>query len=327
MLRHAVRRTMHGRTHRSALLAIGLLTAAPSATPALRIHVFAATSRFVLTELRSVSLPASTKLGGATLAADGRIAYWSTDDDGIRITDGTQQRSACRALRARPIAAAFSRNSTDLELLDARSRSILRVGADGRCIQVLKIPAVSELLGGAQAGRTWVIGATDERGRSVVVRVEPEGHPTELLLHVATGGVDDPMRVRYAHMRSSEGTVLLSAIHWPFAWVEMTAEGRIARRTSLESTTSAGLRDSLAGWIGLGVVPLDTGYVLTVADPRSDERRIVLFDLEGRPMRSSSVRASWGALAAMPKERQLLAVRRTNVLGLVVYKWRWRHDP
>jgi hypothetical protein len=158
-------------------------------------------------------LPVNTKLGGASLAADGRIAYWSTDDDGIRITDGTQQRSACRALRARPIAAAFSPTSTDLELLDSRSRRILRVGADGRCTPVLKIPAVSELLGGAQAGRTWVIGATDERGRSVIVRVEPEGHPTELLLHVATGGVDDPMRVRFAHMRSGEGTVLLSAIH------------------------------------------------------------------------------------------------------------------
>jgi hypothetical protein len=107
----------------------------------------------------------------------------------------------------------------------------------------------------------------------------------------------------------------------------MAADGRIARRSSLASATSAGLQDSLAGWIGLGVLPLDTGYVLTVADPRSDERRIVLFDLEGRPVRTTSVRASWGAVAAIPKEHQLLAVRRTNVLELVVYKWRWRHNP
>ena len=79
-------------------------------------------------------------------------------------------------------------------------------------------------------------------------------------------------------------------------------------------------------WMSLPALPLDRGWVQTLADLTSDRRVIVLYDEAGQHVRSVHLDVPLGLAISLPEERVLFASRRTNALEIVRYEWRWVPD-
>ena len=61
-----------------------------------------------------------------------------------------------------------------------------------------------------------------------------------------------------------------------------------------------------------------------LANPATDERRIVLYNELGHQLRTSQVVVAMGMLDADSATRTILAVRDVGTSELVLYRWRWR---
>ena len=62
----------------------------------------------------------------------------------------------------------------------------------------------------------------------------------------------------------------------------------------------------------------------TFADPRSDRRLLVTYDVNGSLRRAQEIDVPIGAVYSLPSERRLLLLRRTDTQELVIYEWSWR---
>jgi hypothetical protein len=80
-------------------------------------------------------------------------------------------------------------------------------------------------------------------------------------------------------------------------------------------------------WVALAVHPLDTGFIRTFADLRSDERVLATYGGDGSLLRQSRLDVPMAILTTVPGERLLLAARRTDRLEIVFYRWRWTGVP
>ena len=120
---------------------------------------------------------------------------------------------------------------------------------------------------------------------------------------------------------SEKGTVV-SARRFPFAWSlreDAESGGAAAGRVP---TADAGLYEEGA-WLGAGVFALDAGFLQVLADLESDRRHLILYDAAGARVRRYEMDVPFGILATAPSSRRLLAVRRTDRVELVTYRWAW----
>jgi len=114
---------------------------------------------------------------------------------------------------------------------------------------------------------------------------------------------------------------------WPFEWVALDTTGRVTLRArAIAITSGRSLDTTFVEWVGLPVVPLDRGFLQTLADPRSDRRILVLFGKHGQVLRQTGFGVPFGILAALPERRLLLALRRTDLTEIVTYRWDWRNS-
>ncbi len=109
---------------------------------------------------------------------------------------------------------------------------------------------------------------------------------------------------------------------YPFAWVVV---GDDDEETSSEGISGPGRRFYSNGeWVSTGVFTLDYGFFLQVlSDLESDRRHLVIYDDEGLFITRAEIDVPFGVLDTDPDERRLLAVRRTDSVELVTYKWEW----
>jgi hypothetical protein len=77
-------------------------------------------------------------------------------------------------------------------------------------------------------------------------------------------------------------------------------------------------------WITTGWFDLGDAFLEVLADLGSDRRRLVLYNLDGSLRRETVLNFPFGVLDVDIKRGQILAVRRTKSLELVIYSWRWR---
>ncbi len=80
---------------------------------------------------------------------------------------------------------------------------------------------------------------------------------------------------------------------------------------------------SPALWTSLAAIPLDRGYIQTIADLASDRRIVVLYDEVGNSVRATDLKVALGFTASVPPRRLLFASRRLNTVEIVRYEWCW----
>jgi len=105
----------------------------------------------------------------------------------------------------------------------------------------------------------------------------------------------------------------------PFVWVytDLDVGEVVANPLQFEKVRSG------REMISTGVVSAKAGFLQIVADLTSDARMLLLFDPEGRPLRVSELAIPFEVLASNEQTRRILALRRTDFLEAVIYKFTW----
>jgi hypothetical protein len=149
-----------------------------------------------------------------------------------------------------------------------------------------------------------------------------------IIAHVTTLEMrDTTARFR---MTSGPGVLLICRSNAPFdTWVVQRQSGRLVRhfqpssmaRVSTPTTSDGRTRPR---WFAAATVALDSGYVQTLADARSDDRMLILFDRSGAEIRQTRVSVSMAFVGVDQTRHELLAVRNSGVNELVWYSWAWQ---
>jgi hypothetical protein len=275
-----------------------------------------------LVEVRSIPLPAGSLVRGASLSLHGDVLYWSDSSVIMVPNDGTSNAvHLCRGQLFQPVSAAFAAQDTLVEIVDAGYRSVYRSARGGSCTRQL-LPIYAKHVADAvrdDTGWLLLLNSTERKGQ--VIRLRYGVEPSQLFEFVQDSAT--PTDLTSTYFGVADGRLIGATINWPFTWILQDTLGIVQLRASalgVESSPGESIRD----WVGLRVVALDKGFIQTVADPRSDARAMLLYDSAGRLIRQTRLKLPIGVLAAVPTQRQLLALRTTDRVELVVYQWAWQ---
>lgn len=159
------------------------------------------------------------------------------------------------------------------------------------------------------------------QGKGEVVRFRYGAEPVRLFEFSQNSAT--PTDLRSSYSGAANGHLIRAGMYWPFRWILQDTSGVIQGGSSAREAVPAP-GENFATWVGLRVVALDRGFIQTLADPRSDSRAILLYDSAGHFIRQTRLGLSFGVLAAEPAQKQLVALRTTDRVDLVIYQWAWQ---
>ena len=215
----------------------------------------------------------------------------------------------CPHLLDLPLAAAWQGWSDTLLLLNQSgvvwARRIPHLDAFGPCHQKTTLGVGRAIVNGAPMLGGWLVAGFDSAGRA------------RLTLYSTTGQIiwdttpppflDSRQVLERAHMAGTNLGATIASDSWPFEWAEVNSSGglRIRARPFVSSTDSV----QYARWTALPVLPIVNGFVQTLTNPGAGQRRIVLYDLLGRPVSVSRSAGAPGFVASDLYRRKLIGLR------------------
>jgi hypothetical protein len=214
----------------------------------------------------------------------------------------------CPHLLDLPFAAAWQGWSDTLLLLDQSgtvwARRIPHLDAYGHCHRKTTVGAGRAIVNGGPMLGGWLVAGFDSAGTA------------RLTLHSATGQViwdttpppflNSRQALQRAHMAGTDLGATIASYTWPFEWAEVNASGGLRIRARPFAAP-----DSIqyVKWTALPVLPIVNGFVQTLTNPGAGQRRIVLYDLLGRPISVSQSAGAPGFVASDPYRRKLIGLR------------------
>ena len=310
---------------RRAFLSTLALSAALSAAACGRAEAPAAESgpRLEMKEAFHLAVPDSFALAGAVVSPGGVVAAWAGDRPYLLYDLAGKRSRLGEGVLRRPLAAAFAREDV-VEVVDAGRGSVVRMDAEGRLLSEspLRLPFAVE--DAARADDGWYLGGRDGRRAYRVARWTPGGVAP---VHQIVPARGDTLGIA-AHLARGRGGVILTRLQAPFEVSRFRAGGEPegAFRPVLGTLFGEKLSAESGGadrWVSLGALPLDRGFIQTLADLNSDLRILVLYDGDGGVVRHTVMDVPMGFIASDPERRLLLAARRTDALEVVGYRWSW----
>ena len=120
--------------------------------------------------------------------------------------------------------------------------------------------------------------------------------------------------------------VIASGVAWPFLWAQRDHLGTVVvQSTPVQDTL--GLNNPMhRSWVGLAVIPLDRGFIQTLADPRSDRRLLVRYDETGNVAAVTELSVPVGFMDSRPELNLALGLRETDRKEILVYRWHWHNS-
>jgi len=281
-------------------------------------------AELLLTEERVIDIPLEFPLTAVTISDDGSALYWSGSARTVILHTAESVTILCPGALEEPVAAAFDPlDLLQIEIVDAGRSAIVTVSADGGCDHRTDLSGIGRLVGGARTGVGWVLARLDSLGVPTIVGLDSAGHL--LWTKTSDGDLGNPLTVRSAHIIAWESGTVLSSMVWPFRWLSLDRQGKAIVTGAFEQVRALEERRSLAEWVGLPVLPIDSGYVQTLADPRSDARVLVLYKPDGALRRQRQLLGPIGLVASNILSRRVVALRRSDRLELIMYQWRWQN--
>ncbi len=286
---------------------IGALHAqyAQSAEPALELR-----------EVRSVTIPSGSSIAGAAFGWKDDLVFWTDQQPGLTVVSPTVSRLACGTVL--PVSAAMDTATREYVLLSSTGEEF-RFDRMGACRQTRNLMGKEPIVVAARAGTAWLLGrqksATDPRLRLATTTLD--------------GSRDNEYTTAWPaefSIATTDGrSVIVSSIKAPFRSVVYSWNGTQLDRLPLE--LDAGLHDlagmSSEGAIALAAVSLDRGFLQVVLELKTGKRRLLLFNAQGKPIRSVLLGDNWGLLASDPAGKRLLVSRHDQLSELVLFSWRW----
>lgn len=122
---------------------------------------------------------------------------------------------------------------------------------------------------------------------------------------------------------TSRGIIVSSRL-FPFAW-SARVEPRLNAVAGQVSADNE-LFYAYGSWVGTGVFALDFGFLQILADLGSDRRHLLIYDTSGAFKRRRVIDVPFGVLDTVPERQELLALRRTDRVEILTYRWSWQSD-
>lgn len=280
----------------------------------------------VLEATRRWYLPDHLSLRGAALRSNQSVVVWA-DTAVLRLDDAGVHPIGCPDGPLWPIGIQLVEDDSAMVVVDSVRRAIVHVNEAGcRAVRLPRIVGFGDTMQPAAAAGTggeWIVSF---EGNQHLLLVGFSGAGREEWRSAdfqdSTGGWG-PGRVLLKH---AAGAVVVAGMGEPFPWVQIGS-----RRAGVRTAGSVavgegplfglGAVEALRGWVGLGVFPVyDGGFLQILADPRSDRRRLVMYDRLGTGRRVTTLRAAFGGLGVDHTGRWLATVLRTDSLEVVVYR-------
>jgi hypothetical protein len=279
-----------------------------------------------LDQVGTIALPDSFQLGGMD-ARDRRALTWATNEPYLVLRDREQESVVKFKNAGVPIAAALTAGG-GLEVLD--SGFVRRLSVDGTRKETPYSIAFRPVEG-ARGRAGWYVGGIDADHNLRIVRIDSLGNsapyykvPSARL----TTQAGDTAFFKPTHMTPVGDSLLVTIVNAPFENIVIDDRGKEVRSfrpppPPVTTTHNATEAARAAKWISLATLRLDCGFLQTLSDVRSDQRRLVLFDNAGAPLRNSEIAAPLGFIYAMPTAQRLFAVRAMSSAEIVTYRWQW----
>ena len=277
----------------------------------------------LLEEIASLTLPTDFAVRGGALAADGTVLLWSakalwkiapTRDSTVQI---------CPDVIVAPGLTVFSSVPGRYEFYESTSRQAFRIDPRRDCqtAPVWSTASPESLIGRTSEG--WIeIGQRSSTSWTVRAQNRRIGDSTAV--------ISDTTPIRFGKIEDYTSTpatnaVLLTERQFPFRTFRIGPEKAITLALDPAARLAARTRaELLNGWVSLRLVLLDGAFLQIIADPRSDQRRLILLDERGQLIRTSVLDVAMGMLDANREKKVLIAVRNVGHRELVYYRWRWR---
>ena len=300
---------------------MGLVAAAVSVSSAAQLPRPA--RELQIEEVEAVVLPDDVGILGGTFAADGSVILWGANALWTHSMGERGVRPICRNLAIAPRYAAASAIRGHYEVLDSASSRVLRIQPEDPCVPrtVWQTSGRPSIVG--RTGTSWleiVLASSTQlivQGPGRVQRDSIVSIPFEQPIRI--GAVEDYVT------SAAPDAMLVTEIAFPYRTFRISSRAKMTVAIDPASQLSPRDRVSvLAGWESLRVVRLDDAFIQILADPRSDQRRILVFDTRGQMVRSTLLDVALGVLDANQRSHILIALRNVGRSELVYYRWHWR---
>jgi hypothetical protein len=274
-----------------------------------------------LTAGTRIVIPDSFRLAGGTIV-DSTVAFlWAVNQPYLLVLSGNAALPFAPSAFARPVAAFWNDEDRQLEVVDAGAGQVVSLTREGRVLGRWPLP----LSGVGSAARTrtgWFVGVHSPDKTYRVAAVGRRGHSEVLQLADSDSYQDyslvaDSARLLVWSMR--RGFAVSVVEHGAVSFV--FRPDSIGAYKAVPDDTLDALR-----WVALRPVPLDRGYLQVLADLKSDDRRLILYDRSGREVRRSRLDVAVGPVSSRPDHQTLLMARITNDQELIFYRWHWREN-
>lgn len=274
-----------------------------------------------LHEATSIPLPRGAAVLGGTLGAAGDILIWTPSEVWEFSTPHSGVQQVCAGMKLEPRYVVHRAPPIKAEIFDSVTSSVVVVDTAGHCFRRNEtlFERAESIVAATQVG--WAQVETRPGAAPIVRWVGRDGVRTDTIR------MRDDVRLGDATDLTARGereSLLLAEAAFPFRILRYVSGHYLSVVTDPGGLFTGAERSALQAWTALPAVRLDQAYLQVLADPRSDERRLMLFSDTGRLVQSTIVEVAMGVLDADPRTRTVLAIRNVGVPELVIYTWRWR---
>jgi hypothetical protein len=298
--------------------------------PAADLNVPRSGGTLELVETKSWQAPVEFVLKGISLALeDDRILAWSDSVPFVLILDEAMTRARTVWLPDGMRVFKGAMTGPEIEIVSADPPRLTTLNGRGEVggTHVLDLGANAVLIDAARTRTEWTLLAEHLPGDIRLTSAEIVQDTIEVSASLAWSKPSD-----YGFITADAAGLLWSGIARPFELRRYSASGVVRWATSPPLQTADSLRREAGqldwrAWAGLPAVFLDSGYVQTLADLGNDRRVIIIYDEDGRALRSIVLEAAISFVQRSWVSETLVAVRTTDVTEIVRYRWRWRETP
>lgn len=265
-----------------------------------------------LEETIVILLPDSLEVSGAAASSSDEFVLWSRPQQRAWTVRGEEPIVPLIAPGVYdPVAAAHT--GQVVEIVDARTNSLLRWTPDGEFLEARQFEPDGRIVAADHGSAGWLFVASNA-GSQAMLRFD--GRRLE---GVGSWQDDDGRALSpQVWLRAWGSGAIVSEARYPFRWRLLATSGARIRGAPGAHGPAA---DSSSGSIGFPVLPIEGGFLQTIADLRSPQRLLILYNAEGVPVRTTRFAVPMAFVAAVRSRRLLVAVRRTDRLELVLYRW------
>jgi hypothetical protein len=261
-----------------------------------------------------IALPTGIVPSGGAISDSGTVVVWDRHARAVLVGDTTLV-PVCVGRLAGPVAVAIGRTN-ELSILDqapeARGATVWSVTPTGECSSAVSV-ALGRVATAARLGDVWIVATAGHTASDALIAIR--GASAERW--IVPRWRDEPWVPERALITSVSSELLaIASMRPPFRSVVVDGRGRVHANLQVERESS----ETLESWIGLRVAGVLDTYMQVIADPRSDQRHLVVFDRKGRLLRRQGLSVAMGLLASSQDGRLVLAIRRTGVDEIVLFR-------